>query len=226
MTNDALRVAVDLDTSQYEEVISTLKGDLLLVESQKKEFTPVSELHQIGSLLDTLEFKLVDFYQILPKLDSRRGLINLGGTILETLFGTATVTDINLLHETIDKLKSNNADISHSLTDQITYNKKLDAANKINSNAIANLSGIVKKVVIQFHGHSQQLIRYIMWMNITFYDQSNIFLVIRQLEFALLRLIQQLNELFEVVQCMIQGKLPVKLINPTALHNILRNVSS
>ena len=145
MTNDAWRVAIDLDTSQYEEIISTLKGDLLLVESQKKEFTPVSELHQVELLLDTLEFKLSDFYRILPKLDSRRGLINLGSTILKTLFVTATVTDINSLHEAIDKLKSNNADISHSLTDQITYIKKLDAANKINSNAIANLSDIVKK---------------------------------------------------------------------------------
>ena len=101
LTNDAWRVAIDLDTSQYEEIISTLKGDLLLVESQKKEFTPVSELHKIESLLDTLEFKLSDFYQFLPKLDSRRGLINLDGTILKTLFGTATVTDIHSLHETI-----------------------------------------------------------------------------------------------------------------------------
>jgi len=74
---------------------------------QKKEFTPVSELRQIVSLLDTLELKLSDFYQILPKLDSRRGLINLDGTILKTLFGT--VTDIHLLHETIDKLKLYNA---------------------------------------------------------------------------------------------------------------------
>jgi len=39
-----------------------------------------------------------------------------------------------------------------------------------------------------------------LWMNITFYSQSNVFLAIRQLEFALLRLIQQLNELFEVAQ--------------------------
>ena len=88
-------------------------------------------------------------------------MINLGGTILKTLFGTATVTDIHLLHETIDKLKSNNADISHSLTDQITYEyiKKLDTANKMNSNAIANLSEIVKNVVIQFRDNSQQLMR-------------------------------------------------------------------
>jgi hypothetical protein len=61
-----------------------------------------------------------------------------------------------LLHETIDKLKSNNADISHSLTDQITYIKKLYSANKIPSNFIADLLDIVKNVVIQFHEHSQQ----------------------------------------------------------------------
>jgi len=78
-------------------------------------------------------------------------------------------------------LKSNNADISQSLADQIIYIKKLDAANKINSNATANLSDIVKNVVIKFHGHSQQLMRDIMWMNITFYAQSNVFLAIRQL---------------------------------------------
>jgi hypothetical protein len=43
LANDALRLAIDLDTSQYEEVISTLKGDLLSVESQKKD---LNEKHQ------------------------------------------------------------------------------------------------------------------------------------------------------------------------------------
>ena len=71
LTNDAWRVAIDLDMSQYKEIISTLKGNLLFVESQKKDFTPISELKQIEILLDTLEFKLSDFYQILPKLDNR-----------------------------------------------------------------------------------------------------------------------------------------------------------
>ena len=59
--------------------------------------------------------------------------MNLGSTVLKTLFGTDTVADIHLLHETIDKLKSSNTDISRSLTDQITYIKKLDATTKVNS---------------------------------------------------------------------------------------------
>ena len=53
--------ALDLNTNAYEEIISTVKGDLLLVENQKKEFTPISELKQIDSLLNTLERNSVTF---------------------------------------------------------------------------------------------------------------------------------------------------------------------
>ena len=41
LTNDMWHVALDLNTNAYEEIISTVKGDLLLVENQKKEFTPI-----------------------------------------------------------------------------------------------------------------------------------------------------------------------------------------
>jgi len=46
-----------------------------------------------------------------------------------------------------------------------------------------------------------------------------------QLEFEVLQLIQQIDELLTVVQSILQGKLPIPLVNPTILHNILRNVS-
>jgi len=122
---------------------------LLLVENQQKEFTPISELKHIDSLLNTLEQKLYDVYQILPKLDSRRGLIDFGGTILRTLFGTATLTDLHSLHKTLDELKSRESDIAHSLSRQISYIKNLDSIVKINAAGIANLSNIVKDIVIQ-----------------------------------------------------------------------------
>jgi len=48
---------------------------------------------------------------MLPKLDSRRGILNFGGTILQTLFGIATVSDLHILHETIEK-KSKDIDIA------------------------------------------------------------------------------------------------------------------
>ena len=41
--------------------------------------------------------------------------MDIGGTVLKALFGTATITDVHQLHQTLDQLKSRNADITHSL---------------------------------------------------------------------------------------------------------------
>jgi len=48
---------------------------------------------------------------------------------------------------------------------------------------------------------------------------------IRQLEFALLQLTEQVDKLFNAVQFAIQGKLSIEFVNPEKLHSILRNVS-
>ena len=92
--------------------------------------------------LDTLELKLLYFQQILPRRNRRRGLLNLGGAVLQTLFGVATNSDIHLLHDNLNELQSSTSDIVHSLSSQVIYIKKHDVANKINSDAVTNLSTI------------------------------------------------------------------------------------
>ena len=57
------------------------------------------------------------------------------------IFGTATVTDIHLKHE-IDELQQRNYEIAHLVSNQVTYVKDLG---KVNSEAVANLSSMVKK---------------------------------------------------------------------------------
>jgi len=96
LTNDAWRIAIDVDMSTYEEAVGSITADLILLEGHKTELTSYPELKQITTLLNTLEVRLHNFQQLLTKLDRRRGLINFGGTVLKNLFGTAT---IHLLHE-------------------------------------------------------------------------------------------------------------------------------
>jgi hypothetical protein len=225
LTNDAWRIAIDLDTSRYHEVISAIREDLLLVESQKQEFTPTSELRHVDTLLQQLEAKLESFHQILPRLDRRRGLVNIGGNVLRLLFGTATIADISELQNTLEKLQTQNSDIVHSLNNQVTLVKKLSSAVEVNTDAVANLSSIVKDNLVQSHAKFQQVARDLMWFNITIHAQSDLFTTIRQLEFALLRLIQQLDELTNAIQHAIQGRLPINFINPTVLLGLLKNVS-
>jgi len=116
LSNDQWRVAVNVNLSTYYEVLSTVKSDLLAVEQQRKELTATSELKQIELFAQILEDKFHDFYQILPRPDPRRGLLNLGGSILKTIFGTATVSDVHELHGVLHDLQNRNSDIVHSLT--------------------------------------------------------------------------------------------------------------
>jgi hypothetical protein len=96
-----------MDVNLYEEAISTIRADLLAVEQRRKDFNFSSELQSTETLLTTLELKLQSFKQILLKLDPRRGLLNLGGTMLKALFGTAVVSDMTQLHNLFDELQSN-----------------------------------------------------------------------------------------------------------------------
>jgi len=58
---------------------------------------------------------------------------------LKSVSGTATIHDINSLHETLNELQSTTSDIVLSLSNQITYVKKLDTVTRVNNIAIANV---------------------------------------------------------------------------------------
>lgn len=142
------------------------------------------------------------------------------GTVLKAPFSTATITDVHQLHETLNQLQTRNSDFLHSLSDQLTYIKKFDTLKGINTDAITNLPSIVKDVVVQSRDRFQQTAGD-MWLNVSIHNQSELYMAIRQLEFTLLQLIQQVNELFVAIQRTLQGKLPIALVDTTTLQNIL-----
>jgi hypothetical protein len=216
---------VNVNLSTYDEVASFIKADLMAIEQQKKEFTPVSDVKQIETLLENLEDKLHDFRQVLPQSDIRRSLLDFGGTILKNLFGTATLSDIRSLHEVLNTLQLQNSDMSHSLSNQLTYVKKLCTATKLDTEAVANLSSVIKDHMIKSHDELQQMARDIIWLNVTFFGQSTVHSSIRRLQFTLLQLLQQVTDLLDAVQLAIQGTLSIKLMNPVVLQNVLRNVT-
>jgi hypothetical protein len=74
------------------------------------------------------------------------------------LIGTATVAEIDTLHDTLDELQTSTADVAHSLTNQVTYIRKLDTATNVNTQAVANLSVILKDIVAQSYKNSRKLL--------------------------------------------------------------------
>jgi hypothetical protein len=87
------------------------------------------------------------------------------------------------------------------------------------------MSTIVKNELVQSHDWYVQLTRDVMRLNLTLFNQIALFTVIRELEYALLQLTHQVDELQMAIQYTLLGKLPISIISPHALHNILRNVS-
>ena len=140
---------------------------------------------------------------------------------MKTLFGTGRDSDIHLLHDVINDLQHKNTDITHSLSNQLTYVEDLSTTMKINSDAIRNLSNVIKEN-IQSHDQFQQVTIDILWLNVTLRSQNTLYSTIKQLEFTLAQLTQQIDDLFDAIQCAIQGKLPIKILRPVALQNILQ----
>jgi hypothetical protein len=132
---------------------------------------------------------------------------------------------LNQLHGTLDELKSKEADIVHSLANQLTYVKGLGRNAQLNTEAISNMPAIVRNELVQSHDRYVQLTRDVMWLNLTLFNQSALFTVIRELEYALSQLTHQVDELLTAVQLTLSGKLPLSLISPHVLHSILRNIS-
>jgi hypothetical protein len=95
----------------------------------------------------------------LPRLDPRRGLINVAGVVLKSLFGTAIDSDVRALNDVVNDLQLKNDDIVHSLANQLTYVNDLSTSNKINAGAIANITAIVRDEVIRSHDEFQEIAR-------------------------------------------------------------------
>ena len=71
---------------------------------------------------------------------------------------------------------------------------------KVNAEAIANLSNVVKEHTIQSHDQLLNLAKGMFCLNATFHTQNSIFTVIRQVEFILMQVIEQIDRLSDAVE--------------------------
>jgi len=98
----------------------------------------IDEVHQVQTVVNTLENTLTNLKRYLPRADRKRGLLNVGGSFLKVLFGTATVTDLADLHFTVDALSQKQGEVVHALNHQLTYIKQMDTTVRTDHEAISN----------------------------------------------------------------------------------------
>jgi hypothetical protein len=82
---------------------STLKG-LRVVKQVAEQTTPIAELRQVETILNSLGNKLASTRRFISPPEQKRGILNIGRILLKSLFGTATVMGPNELHTAVNKL--------------------------------------------------------------------------------------------------------------------------
>jgi hypothetical protein len=61
----------------------------------------------------------------------------------------------------------------------------------------------VKDVVIKSHDRFKEIPRDVMWLNVTLHGMSELYTLIRQLEFSILKLQENLDELLGALECVL-----------------------
>ena len=149
LTNDNWKVVVHFKLTPFERAIEILLADMEDVEVVTHRTSLIDEVLQAQTAVNSLESKLINLKRFLPKPERRRGLLNVGGSILKLIFGTAIVAELANLHTTVDDLKQKQGEVVHALNRKLTYFKQMDSTVKLDHESIANLSYILKDFVIK-----------------------------------------------------------------------------
>jgi hypothetical protein len=163
LTNDFWKVAVNFQLAPYEKAIEIVKADLAAVTDLAHPTPLIEEVHQIQTVVTTLESTMTNLKRYFPKAERKRGLLNMGGSFPKVLFGTATVTDLADLHCTVHSLSQKQGDVLPALNHQLTYVKRMDATVKTDHEAIANWSYVLKEFALKSQEKFQKTVTRLEW---------------------------------------------------------------
>jgi hypothetical protein len=94
VSDDRWLALLSFNLTQHASVLTELEANLHTARAATEQSTSIGEMRQIEEALRALTEKLAHIQRFLPRPTRKRGLLNIGGTILKSLFGTATVVDL------------------------------------------------------------------------------------------------------------------------------------
>jgi hypothetical protein len=135
--------------SPYEIAINIVRNELTELTNTTRYPAQVVEVQQIHVALETLEGRLQTLRYFSPKPEQKPGLLDVGGKVLQVLFGVSTMQDLQRITSAVDMLETKQQEVSHSLDHQVTYLKQLDTTVRFDHAALGNLSAIVKDFALK-----------------------------------------------------------------------------
>jgi uncharacterized protein YoxC len=183
------------------------------------------EIKYIQTVWEQLNLELKDLEKLLPVTRRKRGLINLGGDVLNFLFGTATSTELQSLHRAIEGIKKQNDVMTHSIESQLTYTKELDENVRQNTRDVSLLARTLKSLVFDVVNLNDTV--KLLEANISKRIElmANVSQTVRELEFFCLQLEQDFINIRQGLDVTSTGKLSAGLLPPHNLSQILQQVT-
>ena len=212
---------LNFQITPYEKAIEIVKADLAAVTGFAHPTPLIDEVHQVQTLVNTLENTLTNLKRYLPGADRKRGLLNVGGSFLKVLFGTATVTDLADFHSTVDALSQKQGEVVHALNYQLTYATQMDATVRTDHETISNGSLILKDFAPKSQEKFQKTVSRLEW-SLKLQEATN---AVTHLEFTLTQFEFQMDKILEAFHTLVTGRQPPNLLSPDVLHNTLTNVT-
>ncbi|KDR16988.1 hypothetical protein L798_09317 [Zootermopsis nevadensis] len=155
----------------------------------------------------------------------RRGLIDFGGQALKFLFGTATSAEVQDLQSIVSKFDNKNDDIIHAVQAQLTLLRTVDKETRQNTVDLLNLARVLKQLTIDVINANFSFTTAIDKLTTMVAIQKNVSRHMRELEFAALRLQQELIQLQEGLDVTSLGRLSSVLLPPSNLSSLLGQIA-
>jgi hypothetical protein len=152
VTGNFWNIVVNLDLKWYCTQLELINLILRQVETFQENLRALKvgryvskmEISYLYAVWEQLNSELADVEKLLPMTRRKRGLLNFSGDVLNFLFGTATSTEMQVLHQAVENIKEQQMAITHSIEHQLTYTKELDENVRQNTRDVTVLARILK----------------------------------------------------------------------------------
>jgi hypothetical protein len=121
----------------------------------------------------------------------------------------------------MDSLQRRQESVTHSLDRQLTYFKDLDHSVKNDNQSVVDMSTAIKDFAVKGKESFQKVVNKLQWNN----KLRAYLALIRQLEFALIRLESNLDQTLVSLQFVLTQLVPANLLLPPVFRSILVNVT-
>ena len=147
LVRSAWHLCVDLSVQEYLVSERYIQQDMDQLLTKYPSQTPLKrEITHLKIMTREFTDKMATLEQMLPGTNRfKRGILSIVGKTLKFLFGTALSDDIVKLDQKVDELKTQQGNLLHDVTNQITVTSDLHDNIKNNAKRLTTLINTMKQ---------------------------------------------------------------------------------